>query len=161
MKVGDYVRNKYGKTKIREIKKISVYNPFEKKHSTTARLIKVDNKICFQSDTSGNRVKDTPLLDTAILQTTTEPKNNSNIIKLLENGDLLEIEYTSPRSKERTTRLFEVEKYINEYFELCNHHMMFSIFNGKFGKIDKELNPVIKKIITKEELLKTGYEVSK
>jgi len=83
-----------------------------------------------------------------------------NIIDLIEEGDLLKIEYYSLRYEERVIRLFEVTYKDERYMNLVNGKCDFMLVNGEFNKSDKELNPVIKSIVTKEQFENMEYEVS-
>ena len=82
-----------------------------------------------------------------------------NIIDLIEEGDLLEIEYLSRRYVERITDLFKV-KYSdekNKIFESSQRN--FRIKNKEFSERDKMVDPIIKKIITKEQLDSVAYSI--
>ena len=73
-----------------------------------------------------------------------------NILDLIEEGDLLEIEYFSRRYKERVTRLFEITYLDEKYITLDNSRCNFTLTNKDFSKGDKKLKPIIKRILTKE-----------
>ena len=79
-------------------------------------------------------------------------KVSNNIIDLLEEGDLVIMEYTPVTPEVSITRLFEVENIIQNgsIISFSNSHINFMIKDGKF--IDKESNPIIKSIFTKEKL---------
>ena len=81
-----------------------------------------------------------------------------NIIDLIEDKDLLEIEYYSERYEKRVTRLFEVSKY-NQYLTFSNAKCEFLLSCGEFAKEDKELKPIIKSIVTKEQFESMQYKV--
>ena len=87
-----------------------------------------------------------------------ETKASFNIIDLIEENDLLEIEYYSPRYKERVTRLFEVDYKYNEYISLKNSYCTFQLKNGEYSESDKKLNPIIKSVVTKEKFDSIKYE---
>lgn len=79
-----------------------------------------------------------------------EVTNSSNTIEsILEENDLVEVEFYSLRYDKRVTRIFAVENKIERgYFRLVNSHMDFLIRNNIWSDI--ELNPIIKGIITRE-----------
>lgn len=86
-------------------------------------------------------------------------KASFDILDLIEEGDLLEIEYFSLRYEERVTKLFEVT-YLdkrNIVFENSVHY--FILRNKEFSKKDKGLKPIIKRIITKEQLDSVAYKI--
>lgn len=80
-----------------------------------------------------------------------------NILDLIEEVDLLEIEYFSRRYKERVTRLFEITYLDEKYITLDNSRCNFTLTNKDFSKGDKKLKPIIKRIITKEQLDSVAY----
>lgn len=82
-----------------------------------------------------------------------------NILDLIEEGDLLEIEYFSRRYKERVTRLFEITYLDEKYITLDNSRCNFTLTNKDFSKGDKKLKPIIKRIITKEQLDSVAYRI--
>lgn len=86
-------------------------------------------------------------------------KSSPNIIDLIEEHDLLKIEYYSLRYNERVIRLFEVTFKDNEYINLSNAKCEFMLVNGDFNKGDKELEPIIKSIVTKEQFESMEYKV--
>ena len=86
-------------------------------------------------------------------------KHSDNIIDLIEEGDLLKIEYYSLRYEERVKRLFEVTYKDERYMNLVNGKCDFMLVNGEFNKSDKELNPVIKSIVTKEQFESMKYSL--
>lgn len=85
-------------------------------------------------------------------------KRCDNIIDLLEIGDLVTIEYFSPRANKRISRLFQVDHIWGDrhFITLGNAHMSFSIMDNEF--CDEELNPIIMSIITKEKLDSIRYD---
>ena len=85
-------------------------------------------------------------------------KASHNIIDLIEVGDLIKIEYYSERYEKRVTRLFEVSKY-NQYLTFSNAKCEFFLSCGEFTKEDKELRPIIKSIVTKEQFEEMSYKV--
>ena len=60
-----------------------------------------------------------PILENGFTALQKGYKSSPNIIDLIEEGDLLKIEYYAPRWKERLTRLFEVEYKSEKYL----HHL--------------------------------------
>lgn len=86
-------------------------------------------------------------------------KHSPNIIDLFEEHDLVVIEYYSLRYNERVTRLFEVTFKDGEYINLSNAKCEFMLVNGEFNKGDKELKPIIKSILTKEQFESMEYKV--
>lgn len=86
-------------------------------------------------------------------------KASFNIIDLLEERDLAEIEYYSPRIEKRISRLFEVNHKDEKYMSFTNFHFQFIIFDGNFSKKSEELNPVIKAVITRKQLDGELYKV--
>ena len=86
-------------------------------------------------------------------------KASHNIIDLIQEKDLLEIEYFSLRYNERVTRLFEVTFRDERYINLSNAKCEFMLINGEFNKDDKELEPIIKSIVTKEQFESMAYKV--
>ena len=86
-------------------------------------------------------------------------KVSENIMDLIEENDLLSIEYYSPRYEERVTRLFEVDYRYGEYLSLKNAYCDFMLVNNKFREIDRSLNPIIKSVVTKEQFNSVKYEV--
>lgn len=86
-------------------------------------------------------------------------KSSPKIMSLIEENDLLKIEYYSLRYNERVTRLFEVTFKDNKYINLSNAKCEFMLVNGDFNKSDKELEPIIKSIVTKEQFESMEYKV--
>lgn len=86
-------------------------------------------------------------------------KSNSNILELLEEQDLVKIEFYSPRYEERVTRLFEVTFKDEQYINLDNAKCQFMLTNGNWSWRDKKLNPVIKSVITKEQFSQMEYRI--
>ena len=87
-------------------------------------------------------------------------KSSSSIIDLLEEHDLVVIEYYSLRYKERVARLFEVDFKDKKFIVLKNAYCDFMLENNKFNAKDKKLKPIIKSIITKEQIESIKYEVN-
>lgn len=86
-------------------------------------------------------------------------KASFDIIDLLEEWDLVEIEYYSSQSKERVTRLFEVDYKYGKSLNLMNSHFQFLILDGKFSKKSEEFEPVIRMVTTKEQIEQISYRV--
>ena len=86
-------------------------------------------------------------------------KASHNIIDLIEEKDLLEIEYFSLRYEKRVTRLFEVTFKDGEYINLGNAKCQFMLIDNDWSNGDKELKPIIKSIVTKEQFEAMKYEI--
>ena len=86
-------------------------------------------------------------------------KSSPNIIDLIEENDLITIEYYSLRYSERVTRLFEVTYKDDEYIVLDNAKCSFMLKNNDFNRKDKQLEPIIKSIVTKEQFSQMEYKV--
>ena len=82
------------------------------------------------------------------------------LIGVLDVGDMVRIEYYSPREDMRIDRLFELEWISNDryYFDFSNSHMNFNL---KIGDIyDEEYKPIITGIIPREKLLSNEQQFS-
>ena len=77
-------------------------------------------------------------------------KASHNIINLIEEKDLLEIEYFSLRYEKRVTRIFEVTYKEGRFINLDNAKCQFMLIDNDWTDNDKELEPIIKSIVTKE-----------
>lgn len=134
-----YVRfkDKNGNTYIRLITKLANEYP-QKLYG-----IEIDKKVHYQNYLSQKNIL----------------KASFDILDLIEEGDLIEIEYFSPRYKGRVTRLFEVAYLDEKYITLENSRCDFMLTNKKFSKGDEELEPMIKRIITKEQLDSVAYRI--
>lgn len=86
-------------------------------------------------------------------------KHSPNLIDVLEEEDLVEIEYYAPRYKKRKTRVFEVEYVGIGIATFYNAHMQLHIFDYKWSKNDEIYKPKIKSILTKEQYTANCYEV--
>ncbi len=82
-----------------------------------------------------------------------------NIIDLIQNKDLCEIEFYSPRHNKRVTRLFEVLIISDTYINFQNINCEFVLINKQWNADDLELKPVIKAILTKEQFENNCYKV--
>ena len=87
-------------------------------------------------------------------------KASHNIIDLIEEKDLLEIEYFSLRYEKRVTRLFEVTFKDGSYTNLDNGKCKFMLIDNDWSNSDKELEPIIKSIVTKEQFESMSYKVN-
>lgn len=87
-------------------------------------------------------------------------KASFDIIDLIEEKDLVEIEFYSPRYRERIIRLFEVDYIIKNNICFENGHCQLNILNGEWTNSDKQLKPIIKSVITHELFESMKYEVS-
>ena len=106
--------------------------------------------------------KDNPLFNILInsrYYNADEIEKYGELIDLLEERDFVVIEYYSLRYKERVARLFEVDYKDKEFMVLNNAHCEFMLKNNKFNDKDKKLKPIIKSIITKEQIESIKYEV--
>ena len=86
-------------------------------------------------------------------------KASHNIIDLIEEKDLLEIEYFSLRYEKRVTRLFEVTFKDESYTNLDNAKCKFMLIDNDWSNSDKELEPIIKSIVTKEQFESMSYKL--
>ena len=135
MTEGDYVRTKHGIEKITDIKEWVNFRGYEK-------IITTDKN---QYET--------------LYEQSEIIKSSPNIIDLIEVGDLIRIEYYSLRYEERVTRLFEVTFKDKKYINLNNSKCDFMLIDGDFNKSDKELEPIIKSIVTKEQFSCMEYTI--
>lgn len=86
-------------------------------------------------------------------------KASYKIIDLIEEKDLLEIEYFSLRYEERVTRLFEVIYKEGRFINLGNKKCQFMLIDNDWTDKDKELEPIIKSIVTHEQMEQMAYKV--
>lgn len=94
----------------------------------------------------------------------TNPENyiinaSHNIIDLIEEKDLLEIEYFSLRYEKRVTRLFEVTYKEERFINLGNAKCQFMLIDNDWTDYGKELEPIIKSIVTKEQFSSMEYRL--
>ena len=139
MKVGDYVR--YNLTEVYGV-------VTEVRIAKIERIIDTDykQKFLFFDDDNGE-------YEDKII------KSSSNIIDLIEIGDLVKIKYYSLRYDERVERLFEVTYKDKKYLNLENSKCDFMLINGDFAKHDKDLEPIIKSIVTKVQFESMEYKL--
>lgn len=155
MKVNDYVRTKnYGIAKITRIDPIELVAYTDNKDV----VFGVDEQKCVEITGVNTPMK---LVDRFYV-----PQDNvyildynSNLLDLIEIGDLVKIEYYVPKYHRRLTRLFEVEYKENDWIRFCNSHCDLSIFNYKW--IDKGMRPVIKSIVSKEQFESMEHRIGK
>lgn len=84
--------------------------------------------------------------------------HSKNKIKLLEDGDFVELEYKSPKYRERITRVFEVSKLGTGCITFENRHCEFFIDERDKKIIDKICKNIkIKSILTHEEYNSRKY----
>ena len=140
MKVGDYVRTKYGIKQIYEIDNNKTVWKYKFK------LKKQDGNGC---------------VDLGCFSDSDVIKSSPNIIDLIEENDLLKIEYYSLRYEERVTRLFEVTYKDEKYINLDNAKCDFMLIDGDWKKSDKALEPIIKSIVTKEQFSSMEYKIER
>ena len=86
-------------------------------------------------------------------------KASYNIIDLIEEKDLLEIEYFSLRYEKRVTRLFEVTYKEGRFINLDNAKCQFMLIDNDWTDNDKELEPIIKSVVTKEQFESMKYSL--
>lgn len=86
-------------------------------------------------------------------------KSSFDIIDLIEEGDLCIIEFYSPRYDERIERLFEIEYKKDNTINFQNAHCNLNMFDGVWSNEDKELKPIIKSIVTKEQFENASYKI--
>lgn len=134
-----YVRfkDKNGNTYIRLITKLANEYP-QKLYG-----IEIDKKVHYQNYLSQKNIL----------------KASFDILDLIEKGDLLDIEYFSPRYEERVTNLFEVTYLDRHNMVFENSMYYFTLKDKEFLKSGKALKPVIKRIITKEQLDSVAYRI--
>lgn len=135
MKVGDYVRTK--RKGIFKLDDSLYYNENFKEYWFKA-----------PTDYGDNRTTERSVI-----------KSSPNIIKLIEENDLLKIEYYSLRYDTRVTRLFEVNFKDEKYINLANAKCEFRLIDNNWSEEDKALNPVIKSIVTKEQFEGVEYKL--
>ena len=79
--------------------------------------------------------------------------SNKYLIGVLDEGDIVRIEYYSPSHDRRINRLFNVDWISSDrlHFDLSNGHMDFNL---KLGEIyEEDYKPIITGIIPREKLL--------
>lgn len=90
---------------------------------------------------------------------TRELKISKNITDLIEDKDIVEIQYYSKRRGRRVTRIFEVKK-IGKQLVFLNHRCSFIYDLSENKWIDgKGFNPKIKAILTKEQYEANCYRL--
>ena len=112
------------------------------------------NQICIDEDVIDGWGDDRILIDEEDIS-----KASHNIIDLIEEKDLLEIEYFSLRYEKRVTRLFEVTYKEGRFINLDNAKCQFMLIDNDWTDNDKELEPIIKSIVTKESMESVTYYV--
>ena len=85
-------------------------------------------------------------------------KHSPNIIDLIEENDLVEIEYYSRKYRGRITRVFVGEFVGKGAVTFYNAHTRLYIFYYKWSE-NKKYKPKIKTILTKEQYTVNCYEV--
>lgn len=82
-----------------------------------------------------------------------------DVVDLLEENDMVRIEYFLPKEDKRVNQLFQVESVTgdNYYVVLKNAYMNFIIKNNEFNH--EELNPLIKAIIPNEKIKNIEYHL--
>ena len=138
-----YVRTKYGYiARLNKINKTDRYTEYE-----------FDNKIGYDYDGFFHSIVEDCIDDIEIIKT------SHNIIDLIEEKDLLEIEYFSLRYEKRVTRLFEVTYKEGRFINLDNAKCQFMLIDNDWTDNDKELEPIIKSIVTKEMYSSVEYRL--
>lgn len=127
MKIGDYVRTKYGIAKYISDKatKQTIYFVIDK-------FIVCDNIEGWENCLCSNEII----------------KSSPNIIDLIEENDLVKIEYYAPRYNKRVERIFEVEYKDKDWIRFKNSHCELCIFHHQWSGEDSKLKPIIKSIVT-------------
>lgn len=120
-----------------------------------------DNKIVQRFRIDGMYKKNDDYIETDYMYSDWVIKASYNIIDLIEEKDLLEIEYFSLRYKKRVTRLFEVTFKDERYINLDNAKCQFMLIDNDWSNSDKELEPIIKSIVTKEQFSQISYNLPK
>ena len=143
MKVGDYVRTKKGY--IAQYEGIKKYNNIDGE---------IEDWFIFDSTISDEYEDIVP----SEINKSYFIKSSPNIIDLIEENDLLKIEYYSLRYEGRVTRLFEVTYKDKKNINLSNAKCDFMLTNNDFSNSDKELEPIIKSIVTKEQFERMEYK---
>lgn len=134
MKVGEYCRTDKGK-----IGKIVHFEPRDKYPYSYDRVI---------LDTEGHKRTTRNII-----------KCSEDIKDLIEENDLVRIEYYAPSYKEKITRIFVVDFKNENDIAFENSHCNLNIFDNEWSKHDIKLNPVIKGIITHEQIESMEYKV--
>lgn len=86
--------------------------------------------------------------------------SNKYLIGVLDEGDIVRIEYYSPSHDRRINRLFNVDWISSDrlHFDLSNGHMDFNL---KLGEIyEEDYKPIITGIIPREKLLSSEQSFS-
>ena len=86
-------------------------------------------------------------------------KHSKNIIDLIEVGDFVKIEYFSNRYSKRVKRIFEVDCIIDKSVCFTNGYYTLNILNGEWANQDKEVKPIIKSIVTKQQFSNMEYRL--
>ena len=86
-------------------------------------------------------------------------KASFDILNLIEEGDLLEIQYLSRKYVERVTDLFKVIHSDEKCKIFSSSPRNFRIKNNEFSGRDQMVDPRIKRIITKEQIDSVAYRI--
>lgn len=100
-----------------------------------------------------------PILENSFTALQKEYKSSANIRDLIEENDLVKIEYYAPSYEERITRIFVVDFKNENDIAFENSHCNLNIFDNEWSKHDIKLNPVIKGIITHEQFESMEYKI--
>lgn len=143
MKVGDYVRNKYGIAKVVDIKKRK-----DILNGIYFDVLVFDNNICFLANKeTGERKEDTPLFNKLPITKDIDlnkVRSSSDITDLVEDGDIISYKDGS------ICRIFKVE---GNYFLLKDRGLEQYYENKEWFTDDIEF------IVTKEQFSSMGYKV--
>ena len=87
-------------------------------------------------------------------------KHSSNIKELVEEGDIVKLEYYVRKYGKRITRRFEIKNISDEVLYFDNRYCSFCYdLKQHLWRDGKGYNPKIKSIVTKEQFRNVEYEV--
>ncbi len=86
-------------------------------------------------------------------------KTATDVVDLMEENDLVKIEYYSPRYEKRVTRIFKVDFVYKKCVRFLNSRCGLNIFNGEWSDEDIKLKPIIKQILTHEQFESISYKI--
>ncbi len=89
-------------------------------------------------------------------------KYDKNIVQVLEDNDLVEIEYYVAKYRKRIRRIFEVTFLFGDntiWFEYLNTRFSFDVAENKWKRNAEGHNPKIVRILTKEQYERYSYQV--
>ena len=89
--------------------------------------------------------------------------SDPNILKVLKEGDFVEIEYLREKNRRRIKRVFEVDIILNDdnktSISFSNGHTSLDYINNSWSRIDKRLNPKIISVFTREQFDEGKFRV--